>query len=99
VCPSRLEGFGLTLLEAMAAAKPIVATNVGAIPELMTEQNGSLVDPGDISALANAICHCLENQEPSESIGAYNAMYVRRRFDWQTTALSTEKVYRLVTSQ
>jgi glycosyltransferase involved in cell wall biosynthesis len=99
VCPSRLEGFGLTLLEAMAAAKPIVATNVGSIPELMTEQNGSLVDPGDISALANAIRRYLENQELSESIGAYNAMYVRRRFNWQTTALSTEKVYRLVTSE
>jgi len=99
VCPSRLEGFGLPLLEAMAAAKPIVATNVGSIPELMTERNGSLVDPGDTSALANAICQYLENQELSESIGAYNAMYVRRRFDWKTTALGTEKVYRRVTSQ
>jgi|BarGraNGADG00212_2_1021979.scaffolds.fasta_scaffold02514_3 glycosyltransferase involved in cell wall biosynthesis len=99
VCPSRLEGFGLPLLEAMAAAKPIVATSVGSIPELVTEQNGSLVDPGDISALANAIRQYLENQELSESIGAYNAMYVRRRFDWKTTALGTEKVYRLVTSQ
>jgi glycosyltransferase involved in cell wall biosynthesis len=99
VCPSRLEGFGLPLLEAMAAAKPIVAANVGSIPELMTEQNGSLVDPGDKAALANAIRYYLENQKLSESIGAYNAMYVRRRFDWQATALGTEKVYRLVTSQ
>lgn len=99
VCSSRLEGFGLPLLEAMAAAKPIVATNVGSIPELMTERNGSLVGPRDISALANATRHYLENQELSESIGAYNARYVRRRFDWQTTALGTEKVYRLVTSQ
>jgi glycosyltransferase involved in cell wall biosynthesis len=98
VFPSRLEGFGLPLLEAMAAAKPIVATNVGSIPELMTERNGSLVDVGDISALANAMRQYLENQELSESVGAYNAMYVRRRFDWQTTALGTEKVYRLVTS-
>jgi glycosyltransferase involved in cell wall biosynthesis len=99
VCSSRLEGFGLPLLEAMEAAKPIVATNVGSIPELMTEQNGSLVDPGDISALANEIRRYLENRELSESIGAYNAMYVRRRFDWQTTARGTEKVFRLVTAQ
>jgi glycosyltransferase involved in cell wall biosynthesis len=99
VLPSRLEGFGLPLLEAMAAAKPIVATNVGSIPELMTERNGSLVDSGDISALAKAISQYLENQELSESIGAYNAMYVRRHFDWQTTALGTEKVYKIVTSQ
>jgi glycosyltransferase involved in cell wall biosynthesis len=99
VFPSRLEGFGLPLLEAMAAAKPIVATNVGSIPELMTERNGSLVDPGDISALANAIRQYLENQELSGSIGAYNAMYVRRRFNWQTTALGTEKVYKIITSE
>jgi glycosyltransferase involved in cell wall biosynthesis len=99
VFASRLEGFGLPLLEAMAAAKPVVATNIGPVPELMTERNGSLVDPGDISALANAIRQYLENQELSASIGAYNAIYVRRRFDWQTTALGTEKVYKIVMSQ
>jgi glycosyltransferase involved in cell wall biosynthesis len=65
----------------------------------MTERNGSMVDPGDISALANAIRQYLENQELSESVGAYNVAYVRRRFDWQTTALGTEKVYKIVTSQ
>lgn len=99
VCPTRLEGFGLTLLEAMAAANPVVAIKAGAIPEIMTEQNGSLVDPGDISGLANSIRQYLENQALSELVGAYNAIYVRRRFNWQTTALGTEKVYRLVMSQ
>jgi glycosyltransferase involved in cell wall biosynthesis len=99
VCPSRLEGFGLTLLEAMAAAKPIVAANVGSIPEIMNELNGSLVDSGDVSALANSICRYLEDQALSKSIGAYNAREVRRRYDWQTTARGTEKVYRLVTSE
>jgi len=38
ICPSRLEGFGLTILEAFAAGKPVIATNTGAIPELI--QNG-----------------------------------------------------------
>ncbi len=99
VCPSRLEGFGLPILEAMAAAKPIVASRVGSIPELMTERNGSLVSPGDNSALADAIYQYLKNKELSESVGAYNMMYVRRHFDWKTTALGTEKVYRFATSQ
>ena len=57
VCPSRLEGFGLTILEAFAAGKPVVATNVGAIPELLQEKNGMLVEKEDISGMAKAIMY------------------------------------------
>lgn len=61
VCTSRLEGFGLTILEAVAAKKPIVATNVGAIPEIIGD-NGILVNsvPEDIS---NAIINVLSDKQ------------------------------------
>ena len=98
VCPSRLEGFGLTLLEAYAAGKPVVATNVGAIPEIVGEKNGSLVEPGDTRAMSNAISYYLENSGLAETMGGHNARDVRRRFDWKTTAKGTEQVYRLVVS-
>jgi|BarGraIncu01122A_1022018.scaffolds.fasta_scaffold02615_3 glycosyltransferase involved in cell wall biosynthesis len=94
VCPSRLEGFGFTLLEAFAAGKPVVATNVGAIPEIVGEKNGSLVEPGDTRAMSNAITYYLENSELAETIGRHNARDVRRRFDWTTSARATEQVYR-----
>ena len=56
VLASRWEGFGLVFLEAMAAGKPVVTTNVSGIPEVVLhEQTGLLVPPGDPAALAAAI--------------------------------------------
>ena len=53
VCPSRLEGFGLTVIEAMAAKIPVVATNVGSIPELIKNgYNGFLVEKNNIEELS-----------------------------------------------
>lgn len=93
VCPSRLEGFGLTLLEAMAAGKPVVATNVGSIPELVSAHNGSLVDSGDIDALSSRIGEYLAKPTLSQTKGAFNARDVRHRFHWEKTARATEQVY------
>lgn len=56
VHPALAESFSMTLLEAMASGLPIVATDVGGIPELVEpDENGFLVPPGDVPALADAI--------------------------------------------
>ena len=55
VLPSRYETGGIVLLEAMACGLPVIATRVGALPEIVTEQNGILVPNGDIKALAEAM--------------------------------------------
>jgi glycosyltransferase involved in cell wall biosynthesis len=52
---STTEGTSLTILEAMAAAVPVVATNVGGTPELVTSETGMLIPPRDSVALANAL--------------------------------------------
>ena len=55
--PSYLEGLPMSLLEAMAAGKAIVTTNVGAIPNVILEgDTGLLVEPGEIDSLAEALC-------------------------------------------
>jgi glycosyltransferase involved in cell wall biosynthesis len=54
VLPSHYEGFGLTVLEAMAVGTPVVASNVTALPELVGDA-GLLVDPGDPVAIADAV--------------------------------------------
>ncbi|MGB2891940.1 MAG: glycosyltransferase family 4 protein, partial [Albidovulum sp.] len=61
VAPQRWEGFGLTPLEAMACGVPVVATRVGAFEEIVTEDTGSLVPPGDVPALASAIAALLDD--------------------------------------
>jgi glycosyltransferase involved in cell wall biosynthesis len=56
VHPARWEGFGLALLEAMLASKPVVATNVSSIPEIVVDgETGLLVPPDDAAALAAAV--------------------------------------------
>ena len=63
VLPSRNEGFGLVLLEAMQAGVPVVATNVGGIPEIVAnKQNGLLVEREDVNALAGAIIKVMEDK-------------------------------------
>ena len=68
--PSLNEGMGRVLVEAMAAGKPIVASNVGGIPDLVRHgHNGLLVPPGDEKALADAIKWLLNDPEKSNQMG------------------------------
>jgi glycosyltransferase involved in cell wall biosynthesis len=62
VHPARWEGFGLALLEAMLAAKPVVATRVSSIPEIVADgETGLLVAPDDAAALAAAVTRVLDD--------------------------------------
>ncbi|MBM3320625.1 MAG: glycosyltransferase family 4 protein [Candidatus Eisenbacteria bacterium] len=71
VLPSLTEGLPITLSEAMAFAKPIVATRVGGIPErIRHEANGLLVEPGDPAALARGILRFARDESLRERLGA-----------------------------
>jgi len=94
VCPSRLEGFGLTILEAFAAGKPVVATNVGAIPELVQDKNGILIEREDISSMAKAITHYLKNHSLCQNIGEVNKKTVSENFKWDACVKDLEKIYK-----
>ena len=70
VLPSLNEGMGRVLVEAMAAGKPIVASDTGGIPDLVIhEHNGLLVPPGDVSSLSDAIAWMLRNPDQAERMG------------------------------
>jgi glycosyltransferase involved in cell wall biosynthesis len=89
VFPSRDEGFGLPLLEAMASGVPVVATRAGALPEIAGDA-AILVEPGNPVELAGGIERALADRERLVAAG-----FVRvKQFSWAETAERTLAVYR-----
>jgi glycogen synthase len=76
VLPSQNEGMGRVLVEAMASGKPVVASRVGGIPDLVKdEKTGLLVPPGDEKALANAIMRLANNPTEARRMGAAGKLF------------------------
>jgi glycosyltransferase involved in cell wall biosynthesis len=71
VLPSRSEGMGRVIVEAFCRARPVVASRVGGIPDLVQDGvNGLLVEPGDSQALAGALVRVLTDRELAERLAA-----------------------------
>jgi len=86
------EGLPLSLLEAMAAGKPVIATPVGGIPEAISDgENGILVEP-DPNAVAQALRHLLGNPAKADKIGGLARLTVEERFSIRTLALDVSRV-------
>ncbi|GLC28481.1 glycosyl transferase [Roseisolibacter agri] len=78
---SKHEGFPNTVVEAMAAARPVVATAVGGVPDaLVASETGLLVPPGDARALADAIAALLADPARAEQMGAAGVARAREVF-------------------
>jgi glycosyltransferase involved in cell wall biosynthesis len=94
VLPSLYEGFGIAILEAMAAARPVVATTVGGIPEFVRQgETGILVEPGDAASLAEAISSLLQHPEQAQEMGLKGQKVVRDHFGIATVVRQHEQVY------
>ena len=108
VCPSVYEPFGIINLEAMACARPVVASAVGGIPEVVVDgETGLLVpvqrrpapdfEPSDPDAfardLAAAIDRVLENPEAATRLGQAGRDRVEAQFSWKSIARKTLAVY------
>ena len=100
VFPSRWpEAFGLTLVEAMAAGKPVVATRIGAVPEIIREGiDGFLVPPEDIEALAKKAVQLFSDQPLAGKLAAQARARVREKFSLDRLASEVEQVYKEVFS-
>jgi glycosyltransferase involved in cell wall biosynthesis len=91
---STYETFGLALLQAMAAGKPIVTVNSTAIPELIVHnQNGLLVPPLDSEELARAAVFLLKNEAAMKSFSTEARKKAMAKYDWQSIADQYEKEF------
>jgi glycosyltransferase involved in cell wall biosynthesis len=95
-CPSRREGFGVACLEAMAHARPVVATGVGGLLDLVVDgETGLVVPPRDPAALRAALERLLADGELRRRLGAAGRERARERFSWDVVTDATVAAYRM----
>ena len=96
VLPSFYEGFGLTVLEAMACGTPVVCSDRGSLPEV-TGDAALLINPDDVDGLAKAMERALED-EPLRAQMRERGLANVKRFSWEKTAQQTLDIYRRLTA-
>lgn len=87
------EGLPVSLLEAMASARPVVATRVGGVPELISDETGVLVNPTDEQTLAAEVVSLLRNPERRQRLGEAGRQRVRQGFGIAPMVAAVENVY------
>jgi len=99
VLPSLWEGLSITLLEAMAASKPVVVTDIKGNREVVHDGvNGLLCQPYNGSALAEAITRLIEHPELAATLGKGARHTIEQCFDKQAMLAQTVDIYRTLTS-
>lgn len=97
VLPSLWEGLPLAAIEAMAAARPVVLTDVGGNHELVTSgQEGLLVPPGDVPALTAALLNLVDDPVCRERLGRNARARVREEFSLERMIREHERLYETV---
>lgn len=94
VYSSLWEGFGLAIVEAMAMAKPVIATKVGAVPEVVEHnKTGILVSPSNPQELGNAILELLKDKKKASYMGVMGRRRVEDKFSSQIMTKNLENLY------
>jgi len=95
VAPQRWEGFGLTPLEAMACGTPVVATRVGAFPELILEdETGHLIDRDNLAQMVEAVEKTITNDKDRERFSINSRTHMVENFDISVEAGKLIETYR-----
>jgi len=94
VLPSKKEAFGLVILEAFVSKLPVIASNVGGIPEIIQNgEDGMIVEAENSQKLAYAINTLLRDKEMQMKFAENGYKKVKKKFDAKIMAKNTEKLY------
>lgn len=100
VIPSLSESFGVVALEAQAMKIPVIATNVGGLPEVIIDKKtGLLIEPKNPEAIANAILYLCDNPEISNAMGNCGREYVNQYFEKNICSTKMLKLYQNLLSE
>lgn len=92
--PTRAEPFGLVVIEAMAAELPVVASQVGGIPEIIrTREEGLLVKPGDCAEYASSLLALIRDEAARKRLGAQGRASLSGRFDTASLGARLTEIY------
>jgi glycosyltransferase involved in cell wall biosynthesis len=95
-CPSRREGFGVACLEAMAHGRPVVATRVGGLRDLVVDgETGLVVPPRDPEALRLALERLLADPSLRRRLGSAGRRRAQEGFSWDVVTEATVAAYRM----
>ena len=98
--PSQLESFGLAALEAMACEVPVIATNVGGVPEVVEHGiDGYLVEPGDVAGAAKYAIDILSRADRGREIGQRARIDAKKRFCANDIIPQYERYYQRVLAE
>jgi len=94
VLPSRYETFPMGLLEAYACGKPVIASKIGGLKNLViNEVTGLLFEPGNVEQLANSMLLLLNDQNKAEKIGLRGKRFVKENFTIEKAVDKLESLY------
>ena len=94
VLSSLTEGVPLTVLEAMASKLPVIATQVGGVPDIIQDdETGLLVDPGDVHTLREKIEILVKDQEKRRQLASSAYQYVKENYSLERMCDSYREVY------
>ncbi|WP_049915219.1 glycosyltransferase family 4 protein [Haloferax mucosum] len=93
VLPTYAEGLPIAMLEGMAGGNAIVSTPVGSIPEVITDDRGVLVTPGDADELTGALARLVSAPDEAVELGRTNRALIEDRYSWQSNADNLVAMY------
>lgn len=97
LAPSLYEGFGLTIVEAMACGLPVITSNISALPEVAGDA-AVLVNPTDVEAISVAVCQIYQDADYRQALVERGLARVKL-FSWKNTAEQVAQVYEKICNQ